>query len=209
MMQNQSAPGPARSVRASVEDARAIAQALSERERAEPGSSRRRDARTALPDGYAVLGTFRPLGGGSSTYALAMRDLSRSGLSFLHGCFLHRGTSCEFVLVGSDRAPLLRMNGSVVRCEHVRGTIHDVGVRFDQPAPLDHVLPGLAPEPSEARDDVLLALAERVAKAIREGKPADDVRRLVEQLARTFECADQARREKDNAPTPAPPTKGA
>jgi len=77
------------------------------------------------------------LGGGrvSSTLHYACRNLSSGGLSFLHSTFMHNGTRCIVHLprLAGDTVPTA---GTVVRCRHYRGHVHEVAVTFDQPIEL-------------------------------------------------------------------------
>ena len=69
-------------------------------------------------------------GGSTVNYLVRARNLSTDGLGFLHGSFLHKGTRCVVGLKTVNQKPT-RIDGKVVRCQHVRGHIHDIGVRFD------------------------------------------------------------------------------
>ena len=65
------------------------------------------------------------------------RNLSRSGLGFLHGGFLHRGTRCSMLLRNVDADDVTSatgtlVEGAVMHCRHIVGRVHEVGVRFDR-----------------------------------------------------------------------------
>ena len=75
--------------------------------------------------------------GGSSARELwlAVRNVSNSGISALHSSFIYPGSTCELTLPTrhqDDGAPLV-LRGCVVRCIHIEGIIHEIGIRFDQP----------------------------------------------------------------------------
>lgn len=57
------------------------------------------------------------------------RDLSENGMAFLNGGYLHVGTVVEFLLRLRSGEPI-QIEATVVRCEHVYGRVHDVGLRF-------------------------------------------------------------------------------
>ena len=67
---------------------------------------------------------------GWHAFRVATRNLSTGGIGVLHDGFVHAGTPC---LVGlktlGGRARTVR--GSVVRCRHLSGSAHEVGVGFD------------------------------------------------------------------------------
>ncbi|MCL4222359.1 MAG: Hpt domain-containing protein [Phycisphaerales bacterium] len=68
--------------------------------------------------------------GGEVRLSLACRNLSVGGMSVLHNSFLHPGT---VVVVDLPRAThgVTKTRGRIVRCAHVRGTIHEIGIKFD------------------------------------------------------------------------------
>lgn len=65
-------------------------------------------------------------------YQVPAHDISSTGLSFLHGGYVHVGTRCTAQLI-TTYGTWDDVSGTVVRCAYVDGTIHDVGVRFDTP----------------------------------------------------------------------------
>lgn len=69
--------------------------------------------------------------GTESRLKLACRNLSRGGVALLHNSFMHIGSSVVVTLPrlsgGSQDVP-----GTVKRCQHKRGTMHELGVQFDQ-----------------------------------------------------------------------------
>lgn len=72
------------------------------------------------------------MGGGHTRIRVACRNLSRTGIGFLHSSYMHTGTG---VIVTLPHAKIgeVRIPGTVVRCRHVTRNIHDVGVKFKQP----------------------------------------------------------------------------
>lgn len=85
--------------------------------------------RYRIPGGLRVL--FHQPGNSASVCSVIPRDISRSGIGFLHGSFVYTGTICDLTLPTVDGERVL-VRGKVVRCAHVRGSAHDVGVAFDQ-----------------------------------------------------------------------------
>ncbi len=77
--------------------------------------------------------------GGSEVFIrVGPRDISELGMGFLHGGYLHCGTTCEFVLQlnSGETMPIV---ASVVRCDHVSGRVHDVGIAFAAPVDMSGV----------------------------------------------------------------------
>ncbi|MCI0574227.1 MAG: response regulator, partial [Myxococcaceae bacterium] len=75
------------------------------------------------------------------TLHVACRNLSSGGVALLHSSFMHPGTRCEVVLVHPERGPVA-IEGTVVRCQHRKGVVHEIGVQFAEPIQaLDWVRP--------------------------------------------------------------------
>ncbi|MCP3902640.1 MAG: response regulator [Planctomycetes bacterium] len=67
--------------------------------------------------------------GGSSCFLVFGRNISRRGISVLHGGFVHPGSTCRVLLQRVDGTPLAAQ-GRVAHCRLVAGSCHEVGVRF-------------------------------------------------------------------------------
>ncbi|MFI4896462.1 MAG: response regulator [Phycisphaerales bacterium JB059] len=63
---------------------------------------------------------------------VATRNLSNSGIAVLHSAFVHPGSACVVVLEHMTMGPV-DVPGAVTRCEHIGGTVHEVGIKFTQP----------------------------------------------------------------------------
>jgi hypothetical protein len=72
---------------------------------------------------------------GRRTFALAPRNLSRMGVSLLHGKFVYGGTNCVLVLHGTG-GQVMPVRGKVVWCRLVTGRIHELGVELEEPIEL-------------------------------------------------------------------------
>lgn len=79
-----------------------------------------------------VLHTQSTNGGPPSTYLATTRDLSDSGLSFLHGAYLHTGNKCVIQMT-TIHGMWQNVPGEIVRCDYVASGVHEVGVRFLKP----------------------------------------------------------------------------
>lgn len=101
--------------------------------------------------GQSVVIRIGQPGGTSATYIVRPRNLSRTGMGFLHGSFCYPGSVCEVAIptCDSDRAAL---SGKIVRCRHVRANVHEVGMQFDHPIELSRfVRPGILTDGEEAQ----------------------------------------------------------
>ncbi len=68
--------------------------------------------------------------GTEQTLVVACRDLSRGGMSFLHSTFVYEGTAIIAAIPHADGSHV-GIKGTVVRCQHRSGVVHEIGVRFD------------------------------------------------------------------------------
>ncbi|MEX0886845.1 MAG: response regulator [Phycisphaeraceae bacterium] len=102
------------------------------------GRERRQDERHPCDHRVELIVQMQHPGGTTPVrYLVRPRDVSTTGIGFLHGGFVYEGTRCRTILIMPDGAPLLR-DGQAVRCRHVRGHVHEVGLLFDNtidPAP--------------------------------------------------------------------------
>lgn len=69
--------------------------------------------------------------GGTGQFLVFGRNISRTGLSVLHGGFLHPGTICVLVL-RRHREPPLEVSGEVRHCRLFAGNCHEIGIHLDQ-----------------------------------------------------------------------------
>lgn len=67
--------------------------------------------------------------GSSTLFRVCSRNISKGGMGFLHGGFLHPGSPCEIVLtmLGGET---LKVRGKIVQCHYITGRLHEVGVKF-------------------------------------------------------------------------------
>jgi CheY-like chemotaxis protein len=79
----------------------------------------------------SIRAMLRQPDGGEVELALAARNLSVGGVSLLHSAFVYPGTVITVDLPRADKK-IQRVNGQVMRCDHVRGVIHELGVKFEE-----------------------------------------------------------------------------
>lgn len=62
----------------------------------------------------------------------ACRNVSGTGLCLLHNSYVHEGTTCTVHMptLAGGTSPI---PGKIVRCRHVRGLVHELGVKFTKP----------------------------------------------------------------------------
>lgn len=119
-------------LRISETEQKSILKELDQTDLAHPSATKRRAKRYP----YVVReGLIFEVEGAATRFVVRPRDVSESGLSFLHGSFLHPGRSCIVALKTVDGEHVIA-HGRIVRCRCVRGRVHDVGMKFDQPVDL-------------------------------------------------------------------------
>ena len=96
------------------------------------GCENRRSTRHSYRTKTGLVVTVYHPGGSIMRYAVAPRDLSTTGVGFLHGSYLHTGTNCV-VSLPTLSSQWVNAVGQVVRCIHVQGKIHEIGVLFRDP----------------------------------------------------------------------------
>ncbi len=91
--------------------------------------SRRKHRRLELFEPYLDLSlSSREMS--RKTIVVAVRNICRSGLSVLHSHYIYPGTKINAKLKRLD-AKEQSVTGSVVRCDHRGGIVHEVGINFD------------------------------------------------------------------------------
>ena len=79
----------------------------------------------------AVELTVQHTTGSKVTLPVATRNISRGGISILHAAFIHVDTPCQIALkVPGGKTQ--RIQGKIVRCAHIEGRVHEVGIAFDE-----------------------------------------------------------------------------
>lgn len=97
---------------------------------ADPSSTvSRADARWPFRQPSVRVRVVHP-GGTEVELRMACRNLSRNGAGLLHSAFLYPGTRCVLNLPHPDEGESA-VGGSIVRCQHRTGILHEIGVKFD------------------------------------------------------------------------------
>lgn len=65
--------------------------------------------------------------------SLTVRNISNSGISLLHSAFFYPGTRCRITLpLRDDPSNSGTFDGVIIRCIHVEGVVHEIGIKFDR-----------------------------------------------------------------------------
>lgn len=71
-------------------------------------------------------------GGTHLALRLCCRNISRGGMSLFHNAFVHEGSKC-MVRLPHPTHGALDVQGTIARCKHRGGVVHEIGVKFDAP----------------------------------------------------------------------------
>lgn len=113
-----------------------------------PSSNRRQKSRQNLTAVAGVLLEIEHPGGAVSRFIVRPRDISQTGMGFMHGGFLYKGSKVTITIVMMDREMIV-LRGQVARCRHLKARIHEIGMSFAEPLDFDPF--GSAPPGSDAQ----------------------------------------------------------
>ena len=94
-------------------------------------TSSKRVARRWTMGGRKILVTIQDDSGTQQHFLSVIRDLSATGISFLHGGYLHTGSKCKVTLPTVGGGDPKTVDATIMRCRHMEKHLHDIGVRFD------------------------------------------------------------------------------
>ncbi len=100
-------------------------------------------------------------GGTAVRYEVRPHNISRGGISFLHGTFVYTDTPCDITLRRLTGA-WSHIRGRVLRCRLLTGKAHEVAVNFAEPIDLAAFLPEVAAEQADAPDEFAARYVGRV-----------------------------------------------
>ena len=123
---------PIETIRLDDRERRKVIEAIKKPKAQQSGSSR--GVRVAYNSSCVTVSIANP-GGNNVNYSVIPRNLSRRGIAFLHGRFVYPDSRCSIVLQTLDDENMT-MEGTIVRCDHLAGTIHEVAAVFSSPIDL-------------------------------------------------------------------------
>lgn len=135
------------SISLSASERRALLERLALHELASPAQAGTDQKRIQPPPNISVETILTHPGGGEVHVRAVVRDVSKTGMGMLYGGYLHHGTRVIVRFVGDDCTALIVQGAKVVRCNHVQGLVHDVGMKFDTELPVESLF-GLADDPA-------------------------------------------------------------
>ena len=121
-----------------VRESRLIAKQLDEEAENFSGNMNRATTRHPLRISNIPISVEHPEGGSSRILANS-RNVSKGGISVLHGGYLHIGSVCQLVLKLNAREFRI-MRGVVRYCRHVADCCHEIGIQFTERfSPIDGI----------------------------------------------------------------------
>lgn len=99
-----------------------------------PGSRRASERHTFRQSNLPV--TIVHPAGGETWFLAQARNLSATGLAVIHTGYIHAGSRCRVVL-HSRANESVSVKGRVVRCRHLAGIIHELGIHYDMPIDIE------------------------------------------------------------------------
>lgn len=198
---------PFSSVRLSEVERRALLKVISMKADASPLAAKRGDTRYTLPPGYSVIGELEQSGGTPQKLVVSVRDISRGGISILHSSYGHLNSRCVFRFYDDKRKQVAAAYAKVVRCQHVKGQIHDVGLKFDLAFPVESFLveatsQGASSVPRKpAMYPALQAFVDELQTLVRSGADLSLINGVLDEIRAALTEALKA--------SPAPPTPAA
>lgn len=72
-------------------------------------------------------------------FRIRCRNISPTGIGFLHGQFIYEKTPCEIILINSQQQGF-QLHAKVVRCRFVEKHVHEVGIQFAQPVDISVIM---------------------------------------------------------------------
>lgn len=176
------------SISLSASERRALLERLALHELTRHAPSGADQKRIQPPPNISVETILTHPGGGEVHVRAVVRDVSKTGMGMLYGGFLHRGTRAAVRFVAEDRSPLIVQGATVVRCVHVRGPVHDVGMKFDAELPVESLF-GLGGDradndsPQAAADARLVTLCGELHRLIRSSMDLAQIAALAKEIS--------------------------
>ena len=132
---------PIDALRISSRECEQILQSLEQGTRSVDGNRNQRGENDRVEIGNDLVAVVRPMSqeGRAARFIVRGRNISATGLGFLHGQFLYKNTSCEIILINREQQGF-KLRGRVVRCRFVEKNVHEIGIRFDQAVDIQPIL---------------------------------------------------------------------
>jgi hypothetical protein len=172
------------------------------RQRAGGAVERRRHVRIPLEDHFPLL--MRVEQEGATFIAVRARDLSSSGLGFFHVAYMHPGTNATFIMKGL-RGEVATVKGTITRCSHVSGRVHEVGAVFERGIRVEVFVSADTPDMVTPMEDVyrqIGTMAEQIRKLAADRAELDQIQERLGKMA--LLVSPPAGAPAPSAPGPAP-----
>lgn len=72
-------------------------------------------------------------------FRIRCRNISSTGIGFLHGQFIYEKTPCEIILINGQQQGF-QLHAKVVRCRFIEKHVHEVGIQFASPVDIKVIM---------------------------------------------------------------------
>lgn len=125
------------------------------------GAERRRHVRHSLPENFPLALRLTAPGSSNQAFSASARDISTSGMGFYYTAYIHLGTTCR-VFMKTLKGDAVALPSTVVRCRHVSGRIHEVGVLFEHEIDIGQFVQGGTVPATRAAEDAIVRVSDLV-----------------------------------------------
>jgi hypothetical protein len=184
-------PQPLDSLRLNDAESRAIFTDLAGQSSNFGGSNRRGRSRLPWDLTRHATATIHSPGGTINTFLVRPRNISREGMSFLHGGFVYPKSICTLSLMDLS-GQTVQVPGRVIRCQHVRGHVHEIGVHFEQPIPLAQFV--ILPSDADINhaDEIRARIVSELERLLQMAETDIDLEPIRQKLAHLLDLVDQS-----------------
>lgn len=153
--------------------------------------------RFVLRTGHSVVLGFNDPWGRSVAFTPRVRGVSRTGLLVVHSMRLEIGQRVACLFVGPEHAPGLRISGAVSRCKFVRGSMYEVDVTFEHPAPIYRFVRAEAEDPTTSDAcqpyPTIAGIVRQLTRLVEQGAPLTMLREGVVDLELAIDAEQRSR----------------
>ncbi|MEM9082587.1 MAG: PilZ domain-containing protein [Planctomycetota bacterium] len=108
----------------------------------------RTHARYKLPHETKVVVDF-PSKRDDTRFEAMAYDISNGGIGVFHGRFEYPGARCVVEISGGPQGDVIVLDGEVVRCELMKGRVHEIGIKFKEEFDASAYFEKEKPEPGD------------------------------------------------------------
>ncbi len=116
----------------SINELAALLRRLDDAEKASAAASKHRRFKRRQFRLASLQMEVHHVGSAPNKLSVVCRNISSGGAALLHNSFMHSGTKVVLNFTHPTRG-IVAVHGKIAHCAHVKATIHQLGIKFDQP----------------------------------------------------------------------------